>query len=712
MKQMNKHLTGLLVMAVISAVILSACLPLPSTPEAGPQGSASPPAVETAAPQETQPPAPETAATPTTQVAATPATQAAATPAALPSPGTPLEGTLWGLVSYAGADGKTVDVLPDTAVTAQFADGSVSGSGGCNNYFAKYQVDGNQLTVGVGGATMMACPEPIMAQESAYMANLAASASYVVQEGQLEIAGADGKTLLTYQAIQPTSLTGTVWQLTMYNNGREAVVSTLPGTAITAIFGEDGTLTGSGGCNNYSATYKVDGSSIAVTPVATTSKMCSEPAGVMDQESAYLAALQSAASYSISGSELTILDSNGHTLLHYSAAPPASLSGVTWSLVNYNNGKGGLVSVLNGTEITALFGEDGSLAGSAGCNDYTATYALEGDMISVGPAATTRKMCAAPEGIMDQETAYLAALESAATYKTDGKTLELTNSDGVRVAIYAAKAEPSAQATQEAGTVPAIIGAPWQWAGTLYNDGTAVTPSNPENYQVELLPEGQLKLKADCNTAAGTYTLDGDHISIEVTTSTMMACPEGSLADEFIKDLNAAQFFMMDGEDLIFVLKLDTGNMRLQTPESALSATPSAEPTTPVAAATPEVPATAEAGAGTAEILGVVWKWDSATSADGQSITVDQPQQYEFMLLPTGTIRVKADCNNGSGTFWIQGSSITIEILTLTRAACPPGSLSDDFVQMLNRASTYRVEAGNLHMDSEDGGTMVFSPGE
>jgi heat shock protein HslJ len=301
-------------------------------------------------------------------------------------------------------------------------------------------------------------------------------------------------------------------------------------------------------------------------------------------------------------------------------------------------------------------------------------------------------------------------------YKIDGETLELANGDGVRMATYSVRAEPETQPTPEAGTSPAIIGAPWQWVATLYNNDTKAMPENPENYVLELMPDGKLSVKADCNMAAGTYRLEGDQISIQVTASTMMACPPGSLADQFIKDLNAAQSYLMDGEDLIVVLKMDAGSMRLQAPQPSPSASPSAEPSAPAVAEatavapTPTAVPTAEAGGGVADILGVIWSWESVTPPTGQPVTVDNPRRYQFMLLPTGTIRVKADCNNGSGAFWIDGSSISIEVLTLTRAACPPGSLSNEFVQLLNQATSYRVEGGNLLLETDgDGGTMEFS---
>ena len=53
------------------------------------------------------------------------------------------------------------------------------------------------------------------------------------------------------------------------------------------------------------------------------------------------------------------------------------------------------------------------LSGSASCNNYMATYTVDGDGITIGPAASTRMMCADPEGVMEQEMAYLASLTTA-----------------------------------------------------------------------------------------------------------------------------------------------------------------------------------------------------------------------------------------------------------------------------------------------------------
>jgi hypothetical protein len=64
------------------------------------------------------------------------------------------------------------------------------------------------------------------------------------------------------------------------------------------------------------------------------------------------------------------------------------------------------------------------------------TYATDQGGIEISPPASTRKACAAPEGVMEQEAAYLAALPTAAQYRLDGGSLALLSADGTYVASY------------------------------------------------------------------------------------------------------------------------------------------------------------------------------------------------------------------------------------------------------------------------------------
>lgn len=348
-----------------------------------------------------------------------------------------LENTLWSLTTLTQPDGTSSELFSDSTITIQFADGAFNGSA-CNQYFGSYELDGSSLTLGPVGSTQMFCmPEEISNQESAYFAQLENVAQYSLDGETLSLLDADGNAILVYEATEPATLTNTLWEATSYNNGREAVVSVLADTRITAQFGEDGTLAGSAGCNSYTTSYETDGENITINElIAATLMACIGPEGIMEQEAAYLAALPTAATYSIQGDTLELRTADGALVASYKAAETVSLPGTAWDVINYNNGNEAVVSVILGSSLTAVFDEDGTLSGSAGCNNYTTSYEIDGDNITIGPAATTRMFCETPEGIMDQEAQYLAALETAATYSIDGERMEMRTADGAMVANF------------------------------------------------------------------------------------------------------------------------------------------------------------------------------------------------------------------------------------------------------------------------------------
>ncbi len=245
----------------------------------------------------------------------------AACQAAAPGSSVPLQGTIWLMESFRDSQGETIQAVPGSEATIKFeADGRLSGKATCNRYTGEYTVDGDKIKITPGAMTMMACEsDPLNAQEQGFIIALGSAATYKIEGEQLSLFDKDGNTALTFKVQQPTSLTGTTWQALSYNNGKQAVVSLLAGSEISAVFGEDNKLSGVAGCNNYNTSYKVDGSSIQIEPAATTRMMCSEPQGVMEQEAAYLLALEAAKTFEINGKSLTIFGEGGERLVEYIA---------------------------------------------------------------------------------------------------------------------------------------------------------------------------------------------------------------------------------------------------------------------------------------------------------------------------------------------------------------------------------------------------------
>jgi heat shock protein HslJ len=98
-----------------------------------------------------------------------------------------LTGKTWKLVRW-GDRNNLKTPLAGSEINAEFADGRISGSGGCNRYNAGYTIDGNMLSFTPGASTKMACAEDIMNQEDQFLRALNGAKSYKINpQGQLEI---------------------------------------------------------------------------------------------------------------------------------------------------------------------------------------------------------------------------------------------------------------------------------------------------------------------------------------------------------------------------------------------------------------------------------------------------------------------------------------------------------------------------------------------
>ena len=120
----------------------------------------------------------------------------------------------------------------------------------------------------------------------------------------------------------------------------------------------------------------------------------------------------------------------------------------------------------------------------------------------------------------------------------------------------------AATLTSSDGKQTKIGGIVWKWQRTAYNNDTRTEPPDSSHYTILLMPEGHLSVRLDCNTGGGRYTLDGSSVTLDVTHSTMAACPPDSLTQKFMKDLAAARIvFLRDGE-LYLDLMYDSGTMK------------------------------------------------------------------------------------------------------------------------------------------------------
>ncbi len=219
-------------------------------------------------------------------------------------------------MTYMSGGSSVTKSPPDAQIYAIFgSDGTVQGFGGCNQFNAGYTTNGSSMAVSNMVKTLMSCGNVYDTQERAYLGILGAAARFENTGTQLTIydSGTPASKIVFKPGTEkpvpmPSAIVGT-WSLAGITKNN-AALTPASGVTTTATFGSDGKLSGNGGCNQYSGTYVLTGSSaIAVSPLATTRMMCPDPA--MSQETSYLGILQNAAKWeynSVSG-KLTITDS-------------------------------------------------------------------------------------------------------------------------------------------------------------------------------------------------------------------------------------------------------------------------------------------------------------------------------------------------------------------------------------------------------------------
>jgi len=234
-----------------------------------------------------------------------------------------------------------------------------------------------------------------------------------------------------------SGLLGVVWEWERFVGGDDSVIEVDEPSKYTLTLNADGTYQVVADCNRAGGGYTLEGSLVTLLPGPMTLAECG-PDSLYDE---FVAKLGDVRTYvrPDQGDQLVLnLFADAGNMFFRPAVQATmerSLEGTSWKLVSYDDGSGALVSVLDDTEITADLVK-GELTGSAGCNNYFASYELDGQALTIGPAGATRKMCGAPEGIMEQEQAYLSILESVTGYRSQGSQLELLGTEGAALATF------------------------------------------------------------------------------------------------------------------------------------------------------------------------------------------------------------------------------------------------------------------------------------
>jgi heat shock protein HslJ len=101
----------------------------------------------------------------------------------------------------------------------------------------------------------------------------------------------------------------------------------------------------------------------------------------------------------------------------------------------------------------------------------------------------------------------------------------------------------------------------WRLERILYSDGKDIRPAAGNKYTLQFLNDQRVAGQADANRVMGSYTVSGAMLTIGPLASTRAADLPGSIRAEFMKALEQASSFRIEGDRLLVMLKADSGTM-------------------------------------------------------------------------------------------------------------------------------------------------------
>lgn len=338
-----------------------------------------------------------------------------------------LAGSEWVLSAL---DGESP--LAGSRITLMFDGMNAAGNAGCNSYGAELlTARGGDFDLLEVARTAMDClePEDVMEQEDAYLEALVGSSGYRLEGDSLTLLDEAGQARLVFNrkeetAADPAELAGTHWRLATYNG--EPPELRRP---ITLLLGES-RFWGQSECRSYVGSYQATEDDIVFPAVSMLGEPCAD-------EQLFL---PESGDYQLQDGQLIVTGARGDVTGYepVGSEDAGSLAGAEWRLLAFigpDETPAAVQEPLPESAITAAFGDDGRLSGSAGCNSYSAAYESTENRLQITNPGLTRMFCAQPEGVMAQETQYTTWITEVTRFQVGGGLLWLEVGDD-RVLLF------------------------------------------------------------------------------------------------------------------------------------------------------------------------------------------------------------------------------------------------------------------------------------
>ena len=210
-------------------------------------------------------------------------------------------------------------------------------------------------------------------------------------------------------------------------------------------------------------------------------------------------------------------------------------------------------------------------------------------------------------------------------------------------------------------------------------DGHDLVPDT--DVSIRFGQDGSVGASAGCNSMGGTWSLDGTTLNVEISQMTEMGCPD----DRFAQDDWLTAFL---GSGLTATLEADELVLTGAGVTMTLLDRQVADPDRP--------------------LEGTSWVLDAIQAGSGDSGAVSSvPAGVRAIVsLEGGRLSVDTGCNTGGAAASVDGSTLTIGPLGLTKRGCQDGAAAVErsMTQILKGALAFELDGQVLRLLGPDGG--------
>ena len=335
----------------------------------------------------------------------------------------------WYLTSYWTEEGRA-PVIEGTDVIIAFAgDGWVSGSSGCNLFIGDHDFADGRLTIRKIESTNRASISEVLSQEKTFFTLLLETETYTIDGDCLRLFDASRREILSFTS-QTQPLQGKAWYLWYPRNDTEESVrnhgSDLIALQISLLFSDENQFRGTIADSDYCGMYESDEDRIWFESVEECSKAPGEKTDLYEW---YYSLLNQAHGYRITGSQLDIMNENGHSVMSFTRMP-LSLISADWYPQQYRAADGSVLLPPEETFEMVYFTPDGNVFGTIRGIQFTAQYDADNSSISFGPVSLLIPESDDPGEVSESRETIESNFREARAYRVQNGTLELFSGDG------------------------------------------------------------------------------------------------------------------------------------------------------------------------------------------------------------------------------------------------------------------------------------------